>query len=67
MTEEREHALAVARAVRKACLQTAIDGYEQAGFGGLCEEGRWEMVVDGLRALNVEAIVEQTLADDHGN
>lgn len=48
--------LAVAEAVRAACLQAAVDGYERAGLGGLCEEGRWEMVVDALRALDVAAI-----------
>lgn len=49
-------ALAVAEAVRAACLQAAVDGYERAGLGGLCEEGRWEMVVDAMRALDVAAI-----------
>ena len=54
-------ALAVADAVRAACLQAAVDGYEQAGFGGMCEEGRWEMVVDSIRSLNLEAIVRKAL------
>ena len=57
--EESVHA--AAEAVRTACLQAAIDGYEQAGFGGLCEEGRWEMVVDAIRALDVDAIARSAL------
>lgn len=49
----------VAEAVRAACLQAALDGYERAGLGGLCEEGRWEMVVDAIRALDLDAIARQ--------
>ncbi|MGH7083274.1 MAG: hypothetical protein ACREFV_12475 [Acetobacteraceae bacterium] len=48
---------AVAEAVRAACLRAALDGYERAGLSGLCEEGRWEMVVDSLKSLDVEAVV----------
>lgn len=59
-----EGALAVADAVRAACLQAAIDGYEQAGFGGMCEEGRWEMVVDAIRTMDLQAIVKKALAPD---
>ena len=59
-----KRALAVADAVRGACLQAAIDGYEQAGFGGMCEEGRWEMVVDSIRSLNLDAIVKKALTPD---
>lgn len=51
----------VAEAVRAACLQAAVDGYERAGFGGLCEAGRWEMVVDALKALDVDAIIAATV------
>ncbi len=47
----------MAEAVRTACLRAAIDGYERAGMGGLCEEGRWEMVVDAIRTLDVDTIV----------
>lgn len=48
---------AVAEAVRAACLQAALDGYERAGLSGLCEEGRWDMVLDALRSLDVDAVV----------
>ncbi len=46
-----------AEAVRAACLQAAIEGYERAGLGGLCEEGRWEMVVDAIRSLELDAVI----------
>lgn len=48
---------AAAEAVRAACLHAALDGYERAGLSGLCEEGRWEMVLDALRSLDVDAVV----------
>ncbi|MBS0317517.1 MAG: acetyltransferase [Proteobacteria bacterium] len=54
---------AAAEAVRAACLRAALDGYERAGMSGLCEEGRWEMVVDAIRSLDVDAIVRALPAD----
>lgn len=48
-----------AQAVRDACLQAALDGYERAGLGGLCEAGRWEMAMDAIQSLDVSAIVNQ--------
>lgn len=50
---------AACEAVRAACLRAALDGYERAGISGLCEEGRWEMVVDAIRSLDVDAIVRE--------
>ncbi|MGH8114039.1 MAG: hypothetical protein ACREPS_03140 [Rhodanobacteraceae bacterium] len=46
-----------AEAVRDACLRAALDGYERAGLGGLCEEGRWEMVVDSIKSLDVDEVL----------
>lgn len=46
-----------AEAVRNACLQAALDGYERAGMSGLCEEGRWEMVIDSIKSLDVGAVL----------
>ncbi len=43
--------------VREACLRAARDGYEQAGIGGLCAEGRWEMAIDSIRSLDLGAVV----------
>ncbi len=48
----------IAEAVRAACVQAAIESYEQAGMAGLCAEGRWEAAVDALRALNLDAILK---------
>ncbi len=48
----------LAEAVRDACLKAALDGYERAGLSGLCHEGRWEMAVDALRALDLDDILQ---------
>ncbi len=32
----------VAEVVRSACLEAALEAYEDAGISGLCAEGRWE-------------------------
>ncbi|HUZ70121.1 MAG TPA: hypothetical protein VMU65_10445 [Candidatus Saccharimonadales bacterium] len=46
-----------AQAVRDACVRAAIDAYEAGGFSGLCAEGRFEMAVDAIRALNLDRVV----------
>ncbi len=55
MKEEEE----IAEAVRQACLDAALDAYEQAGISGLCAEGRWELAVDAMRSLDLKALVER--------
>lgn len=49
--------LRVAEAVRAACVQTALDAYQDARFAGLCHEGAWEVAVDALRGLDLAALV----------
>ena len=46
-----------AEAVRAACLRAALAAYERAGLSGLCEAGRWEMVVDSIQWLDVNGVV----------
>lgn len=50
--------LDLAEAVRSACLQAALDAYEQAGVSGLCGEGRWEMAVQSIRTLDLSQVLE---------
>lgn len=50
------------QSIREACIGAAVEAYEQGGVGGLCAEGRWEMAVDAMRALDLDAVV----ADPHG-
>lgn len=55
MNEEEE----IAEVVRQACLDAALDAYEQAGISGLCAEGRWELAVDAMRSLDLKALIER--------
>lgn len=47
----------LANTVRAACIQAALDGYEQAQIAGLCQEGAWECAVDAMRKLDLEALL----------
>lgn len=50
--------LVLAERVRQACLQQALDAWEQAGISGLCGEGRWEVTIDAIRQLDVAKLIE---------
>jgi formiminotetrahydrofolate cyclodeaminase len=45
----RDFARLLTEAVRKACVDAAIDGYERASISGLCHEGAWEAAVSAIR------------------
>ncbi|MGH8280773.1 MAG: acetyltransferase [Gammaproteobacteria bacterium] len=49
--------LALAEAVRLACLQAAREGYESAAMNGLCHEGAVEASLDAIRMLDLNAVV----------
>ena len=51
-------------AIRAACLAAATAAYEDAGFQGLCPEGRWEAAVGAVQALDLQAVVRQVA--EHG-
>jgi len=50
-----------AEAVRQACIDAALQAYEDAGVSGLCHEGRWECAVDAMRALPLRPLVQALL------
>lgn len=56
----------IAEAVREACAQAAIEGYEHASISGLCGEGALECAVSAIRQLDVEAAVRHALAGEGG-
>lgn len=53
MTDSR----ALAETVRAACIQAALEAYEEGGVLGLCAEGRWEYAISALRQLDLAAVV----------
>lgn len=52
-----QETVALGEAVRKACVQAALDAYENARMDGLCHDGAWEVAVGAMRALNVERVI----------
>jgi hypothetical protein len=57
--------LALAEQIRAACLQAALDAYEQAGIAGLCGEGRWELAVQAIRTLDLAPLLDEPNAETH--
>lgn len=51
-------------AVRTACVDAAIEGYERAAISGLCHEGAWEAAVSAIRTRALDAIAEHALQAD---
>lgn len=49
----------IAEAIRAACAAAAARAYEEAGISGLCAEGRWEVAIEAIRHLDVEAVLRE--------
>ena len=47
----------VAEAVRQACVEAALDAYEDAQIRGLCREGAWEVAIEAIRSLDIAAVI----------
>ena len=50
-----------AQSVRAACLDAAIQAYEDAGIRGLCADGRWEAALAALRQLDLSHALERVV------
>jgi hypothetical protein len=51
-----EHCAALAEAVRAACVEAALQAYEDAGIRGLCDDGRWEYAIAAIRRLDLQSV-----------
>ncbi len=49
----------IAEAVRKACIQAARQGSEQAAADGLCDEGALEVALDAIQSLDLEKLLRE--------
>jgi hypothetical protein len=45
--------------VRAACIQAAIEGYEDASAAGLCAQGAWEAAISAMQRMDIEALVRE--------
>jgi len=62
-----EHAEQLAEAVRIACIEAALAGYEDAAASGLCHEGAWEAAISALQQLDITAIIQASFGDQNSN
>ena len=46
----------LAEAVRDACVQAALEAFEDASISGLCCAGAWETAVGAMQTLDLEAV-----------
>jgi hypothetical protein len=56
---DEQNLLRIAEAIRAACLDAALESYEDASMRGLCHEGAWECAIGAIRSLNVKRILQQ--------
>lgn len=63
MKLDDKQALALAQAVRDACVTAALQGYENAKIAGLCHEGAWEVAMEAVRNLDLDALLCQRTGD----
>jgi hypothetical protein len=55
----------IAELIRAACLEAALEAYQEAGICGLCAEGRWEYAMQAISTLDLKKILHQaSLSDD---
>jgi hypothetical protein len=62
--EPRAVARQIGEAVRSACVEAALTGYEEASISGLCGEGAFEAAVSAMRRLDLEAFARQVAPAD---
>lgn len=57
-TEPHNRNQKFAEAVRAACIEAAVNGYENASISGLCAEGAFEAAISAIRMLNLRKLAE---------
>jgi hypothetical protein len=45
------------KSIRDACVEAALQAYEDAGMQGLCAEGRWEAALDALKKIDLAPLL----------
>lgn len=64
MSDVPRDAARLAEAVRDACVQAALEAFEDASMSGLCCTGAWECAVGAMRALDLEGAVQRVPGPD---
>ncbi|MES1929073.1 acetyltransferase [Salinisphaera dokdonensis CL-ES53] len=58
-----EERLALAAKVREACIEAALEGYENAAIAGLCGEGALEVAISAMRQVDLDEIAADGTTD----
>lgn len=56
---DHNDALQLAETVRRACLRSARQAFEEAAASGLCGEGALEAALGAMEMLDLRALLEQ--------
>jgi len=59
-----EMAMTLAEVVRRACLEAAAKGYEDAAISGLCHEGATQAALDAIRMIELQPLIDQAAAEE---
>ena len=57
----------IAERVRRACLEAAIDGYDDARMSGLCQQGAWDVALDRIRSLDLGSLLDESRQVSRGD
>lgn len=49
--------VALAKAIREACVNNAQEGFRDASIQGLCTDGAMEAAVSAIQMMNIENII----------
>ena len=58
------HQHRLAETIRQACIEAALQGYENAAISGLCHEGAWEAAISAIRMVDVDDVIREHEKND---
>jgi len=50
--------LVIAELIKKACIETAKDAFQDASMSGLCRDGAMEVAISAIQKLNAEQVIK---------
>ena len=63
-TPTTPHQHRLAETIQQACIEAALQGYENAAISGLCHEGAWEAAISAIRMVDVDAVIRELETGD---
>ena len=63
-TPTTPHQHRLAETIQQACIEAALQGYENAAISGLCHEGAWEAAISAIRMVDVDDVIREHEKND---